>query len=228
MTTIDTRAVQLASGPRDRLLPLATSALVAAVTSTRSFLRELHRSRQPARTTAPGEEVRTAVGTAPGLDLNAFIANDYPRVVAAVGMITGNRQDAADAVQDALVGLIAKPPAKPIENLPAWLIVVASNRARDRHRTRMAEQRAFAKLGSIEDSVEDELSMLDLDLQRALDALPPQQRRICAMHYLADQSVDQVAAALGVTAGTVKTQLFRGRKALAAALRVESDAEAAA
>ena len=214
------------------LLPSAVSALATAAAATRSFLRELHRSRL-ARPNAQGETTlaetvlpttaRGAVRNAPAPDLEAFVANDYGRVVAAVGMITGNRQDAADAVQDALVGLLAKPPARPIDNLPAWLIVVASNRARDRYRTKAAEQRAFAKLGTIEDAVEDRIELLDLDLQRALDGLPPQQRRICAMHYLADQSVEQVAAALGVSAGTVKTQLFRGRRALAAALTVETE-----
>lgn len=161
-----------------------------------------------------------SAGTPP-LDLDAFVTNDYGKVVAAVGMITGNRQDAADAVQDALVGLLAAPPAKPIANLAAWITVVASNRARDRHRTRAAESRAFAKVGESPETIEDQLGMLDVDLQRALDSLPLQQRRVCALHYLADQSVEQIAVALGVSTGTVKTQLHRARKALATALGQE-------
>lgn len=156
------------------------------------------------------------------LDLDAFLATEYPRVVAAVGMITGNRQDAADAVQDALVGLLATPPHRPIDNLAAWITVVASNRARDRHRTRAAESRAFAKVGVDPESTESASTMIDVDLQRALDALPVQQRRICALHYLADQSVESIAHALGVSAGTVKTQLHRARKALAVGLGADT------
>ena len=34
------------------------------------------------------------------------------------------------------------------------------------------------------------------------------------LHYRQDMSVGEIASALGVTAGTVKTQLFRARKAL--------------
>lgn len=155
------------------------------------------------------------------LDLDGFVARDYGRVVAAVGMITGNRQDAPDAVQDALVGLLARPPRLPIDNLPAWVTVVASNRARDRHRTRLAEARAFERLGAPDGAVEDRPEMLDTDLQRALDALPLQQRRVCALHYLADQSVEAIAQILGISPGSVKTHLHRARKALATSLKVE-------
>ena len=153
--------------------------------------------------------------------LDEFVAQHYGRVVAAVAMITGNRQDAADAVQDALVGYLAQPPARAVENLSAWITAVASNRLRDGHRTRNAEARAFAKVGVAPERHEDQVQMLDVDLQRALDALPPRQRRICALHYLLDQSVEQVADILGISTGTVKTQLFRARKTLAAALQAE-------
>jgi RNA polymerase sigma factor (sigma-70 family) len=152
-------------------------------------------------------------------DLERFVAEHYPRVVATVAMITGDRQGAPDAVQDALVGYLAKPPAAPIENLPAWITAVASNRLRDGHRRRGAESRAFAKIGVTPEAIEDASSLLDVDLQAALDKLPPRQRRICALHYLLDLSVDDVAAAMGVSTGTVKTQLFRARATLAAALR---------
>ena len=152
-------------------------------------------------------------------DLDRFVAEHYPRVVATVGMITGDRQGAPDAVQDALVGYLAKPPVRPIENLPAWITAVASNRLRDAHRTRAAESRAFSRVGLAPEGVEDAAEMLDVDLQRALDRLPARQRRICALHYLLDLSVDETAAAMGVSTGTVKTQLFRARATLAAALR---------
>lgn len=72
------------------------------------------------------------------VDLDAFVTHEYPKVVAAVGLITGNRQDAADAVQDAIVGFLAKPPTREITNVAAWITVVASNRARDLQRSRGA------------------------------------------------------------------------------------------
>ena len=155
------------------------------------------------------------------LDLDAFVANEYPKVVAAVGLITGNRQDAADAVQDAIVGFLAKPPAHPVTNLAAWFTVVASNRVRDGYRSEGAKQRAVAKLGMPVEAVDDEIELLDIDVMTALKSLPLQQRQVCALHYLMDQSVETIAEGLGVSEGTVKTQLHRARKALAARLRKE-------
>ncbi len=155
------------------------------------------------------------------LELDTFVAHEYPKVVAAVGLITGNRQDAADAVQDALVGYLAKPPTRQVRNLAAWITVIASNRARDLRRSRGAESRALAKVGTDDESYDSALVGLDLDVVRALEQLPRQQKEVCVLHYLLDHSVEQIAEGLGVSTGTVKTQLHRARKTLAARLRRE-------
>jgi len=155
------------------------------------------------------------------LDLDAFVATEYPKVVAAVGLITGNRQDAADAVQDAIVGFLAKPPAHPVTNLAAWFTVVASNRVKDGYRSEAARKRAVAKLGMPVEETADAIELLDIDVANALKSLPLQQRQVCALHYLMDQSIETIAEGLGVSTGTVKTQLHRARKALAARLRKE-------
>lgn len=155
------------------------------------------------------------------LDLDAFVTTEYPKVVAAVGLITGNRQDAADAVQDAIVGFLARPPAREITNVAAWITVVASNRARDIRRSRAAEARALARVGVDDEASEDALATLDVDVRAAIETLPLQQKQVCVLHYLLDQSVETIAEGLGVSVGTIKTQLFRARKALATRLREE-------
>ena len=159
------------------------------------------------------------------VDLDAFVSTEYPKVVAAVGLITGNRQDAADAVQDAIVGFLAKPPTREITNVAAWITVVASNRARDIRRSRAAESRALAKVGVAQEitgeSMDAATDSLDIDVKAAIEKLPLQQRQVCVLHYLLDQSVETIAEGLGVSEGTIKTQLFRARKALAAQLRRE-------
>jgi RNA polymerase sigma-70 factor (ECF subfamily) len=90
---------------------------------------------------------------------------------------------------------------------------------RDGYRRQGAEQRALAKLGHIDEGVAVEV--LDVDVKNALMALPNQQRQVATLHYLLDQSVETIAEGLGVSEGTVKTQLHRARKALAARLRKE-------
>src|SRR5690606_22940229 len=149
------------------------------------------------------------------LELERFVATEYPAVVAAVGLITGNRGEADDAVQDALVGYLAKPPQHEVTNVAAWITVVASNRARDRQRRKAAESRAYEKLGPPTESTTDIVDTLDIDVKAALAELPLGQRQVCVLHYLLDQSIADIAEGLGVSEGTVKTQLHRARKTLA-------------
>lgn len=157
------------------------------------------------------------------IDLDEFVAREYPKVVAAVGLITGDRQGAADAVQDAIVGYLSKPPRHEITNLAAWITVVASNRSRDQRRRSGAELRALGKVKPLTEEMTDELGMLDVDVKNAIMTLPLAQRQVCVLHYLVDQSVETIAEGLGVSTGTVKTQLFRARKALATKLEKGDD-----
>jgi RNA polymerase sigma-70 factor (ECF subfamily) len=57
-----------------------------------------------------------------------------------------------------------------------------------------------------------------LDVIDALRSLPIEQREVVALHHLADLPVADIAQELGVPTGTVKSQLSRGREALATAL----------
>jgi RNA polymerase sigma-70 factor (ECF subfamily) len=98
---------------------------------------------------------------------------------------------------------------------------VASNRARDLQRSKAAESRALAKVGIDDERSDDVLDTLDIDVKAAIETLPLQQKQVCVLHYLLDQSVETIAEGLGVTEGTIKTQLHRARKALAARLRKE-------
>jgi RNA polymerase sigma factor (sigma-70 family) len=54
-------------------------------------------------------------------------------------------------------------------------------------------------------------------LRAALLAVPPGQRTVLVLRFLADLSVEQVAETLGCTTGTVKSQTARGLVALRAA-----------
>ena len=52
----------------------------------------------------------------------------------------------------------------------------------------------------------------------ALRALPHRQRECLALRYYLELSVDDIAAALGLSANSVKTHLKRGLRGLAATL----------
>ncbi|MFC9976242.1 SigE family RNA polymerase sigma factor [Spirillospora sp. NPDC127200] len=58
-----------------------------------------------------------------------------------------------------------------------------------------------------------------LDLRAALAALPPRQRAVVVLRFYCDLSVEQTAAELNCSTGTVKSQSARGLEALRRALR---------
>ena len=64
----------------------------------------------------------------------------------------------------------------------------------------------------------DPLVGSDDRLARALRELPARQRAVVALRHLEDMSVAEVADALGMAEGTVKSQAFRGVAALRRAL----------
>lgn len=150
-------------------------------------------------------------------ELRAFVARDYGRVVASVALITGDRASAEDAVQDALVKAWRRDLR--LASLAGWVAVVAANDARSGLRRRKSEDRALERLQLSTPDVAAEGAGSDVvDVARALAKLSRRQREVAVLHYYLALTVAEVAAALGVSQGTVKTMLHRARAALASAL----------
>lgn len=155
--------------------------------------------------------------------LEAFVHDEYPRVVAAVGFACGDRGRAEDAVQEVLA--VALGHEGPVEHLRAWVVTSALNRVRSGARRDGAERRAFERwLRPRRDQHAKPVEVHD-DVLAELAALPPRQREITALHYLLDLSVADIATSLDVSEGTVKTQLHRARATLRARLVPELDDE---
>jgi RNA polymerase sigma-70 factor (sigma-E family) len=70
-----------------------------------------------------------------------------------------------------------------------------------------------------DDAVDDALVVLD-----AVRTLPPRQRETVVLRYYEDLTERDVAAALGCSVGTVKSQLARARASLARTLVADTDA----
>lgn len=155
-------------------------------------------------------------------EIEHFMQRHSTRLVGALTMITGSRTAAEDALQDALAKAWIRRD-EPIEQMVAWITVVATNQARSGYRRRMAEARALTKVGSRAQGDQPSPREHDDALHRALRSLPEREREVTVMHYVLDQSVAQVAAAMGVAVGTVKTLLFRARQHLADELGLDYD-----
>ncbi len=149
----------------------------------------------------------------------------YPRLVAAVALVSGSRPAAEDAVQEALLRAWERSErGEAIESLPAWVTTVSLNLARSGLRRVLAERRARARLDRADPA---DLGDEDrIDLERALAALPRRQREAVVLRYYLGMDTREVAEALRIHEGTVKSTLFRARAAIARALGVPETEEA--
>jgi len=156
--------------------------------------------------------------------IKEFLRDDYPRLVNAVALLTGDVSAAEDAVQEALVrACIRSDRGDIIASLPAWVAVVAMNLTRSGWRRVTAERRARARLSSAAPS--DHVGADRVDVERALADLPRRQRQIAVLRYFLQMETREVADALGVSEGTVKNSLSKARTALATNLRIDEQEE---
>lgn len=151
-------------------------------------------------------------------DIHRFVESDYARLVNAMALVSGNLAAAEDAVQDALVkAWEASERGQRIASLPAWVAATARNLLTDRFRRLMREVRARTRLAASEGLTYARIEER-ADLRRALVRLPPRRRDVAIFYYYLDLDVAEIARALRISEGTVKSSLHRARQALAAAL----------
>jgi RNA polymerase sigma-70 factor (ECF subfamily) len=149
------------------------------------------------------------------VDLAELYAGSYRRLVTSIYAVIGDLTDAEEVVQEAFVKAIAQPgQLSGIDNPEGWLFRVALNLARTRARRRVVFDKIMRRTGSPPVETPDQ-SPDHVALMAALRRLPVGQREALGLHYLVDLPVDEVAAVLGVSVGTVKSRLARGRSALA-------------
>jgi RNA polymerase sigma-70 factor (ECF subfamily) len=133
-------------------------------------------------------------------------------------VITGSASDAEEAAQDGFVkAYFALGRFQTGAPFRPWLLQIVANEARNRRRSatrRFAvalDDIAAANVSEPEDSPEELL----LDAERAgqlvdcLNQLAESDRQVLAYRYLLELSEAEMAAALGVARGTVKSRLSR-------------------
>jgi RNA polymerase sigma-70 factor (ECF subfamily) len=145
--------------------------------------------------------------------LTQVYTSSYGRLVAQMLAMSGSRQEAEDAVQEAFVKAIGQGDRWPgIENPEAWLRTVALNHLRNRWRHLNVIRRLARPLpGPV---VDVELTVDHVALVSALRRLEPRLREVVVLHYVADLTVTAVAAELDLPVGTVKWRLARARELL--------------
>ena len=151
---------------------------------------------------------------APEAALTDLYAAHYARLVRTAAFLTSDRDTAEEIVQDAFVALHTR--WVRVRDPQAYLHTAVLNLSRSRLRRRLVAGRFRPEPVRDADSAETGALglLLRRDLAVALGALPRRQREAIVLRYYADLSEAQTAAAMGCSAGAVKSHTSRAMTAL--------------
>lgn len=134
----------------------------------------------------------------------------YPRLLAWVTAATGDRELAQDIAAESFARLLTR--GSRVREPRPYLYTTATNLIRDEWRRRGRGQRLQQALSVLAD---DAIPDHDGGVRDVVERLPERQRLVVLLFYYADLTVEQVARALQLPAGTVKRQLHEARQLLA-------------
>lgn len=166
-------------------------------------------------------------------DAAAFFEEHAPRVYNLALRLTGNPSDAEDLAQDALLrALRALPGFRAEAEASTWVFRITvnawKNRVRAEKRRKLWQMLPLDKFFGKDEEEHEEAFKADdppLDsglekaetgerVQRALSALDEESRAVVALREIEGLSYGEIARALDIPEGTVKSRLSRAREAL--------------
>ena len=167
-----------------------------------------------------------------GGDANAFetLVLEYEKNVYNIALrMTGNSEDAADMTQEAFIKAYNSLQSfRGDSKFSVWLYRIVSNvcldflRSKNRRPTVSLsvedDDGEDAQLDGADESQSPELlrdrKLTRDSVRRGLDSLPPDYRQILLLREIQGLSYDEIAQALSLEVGTVKSRIFRARKRL--------------
>ncbi len=152
-------------------------------------------------------------------EFETFFLDNYDGVLRLLIVMTGSREHATDATQEAFIRAHARwSKIRHYDSPAAWVRRIAINRSRDTFRSdRRRRSRELAQptteLSQPSEAVESLAVALDM-----LAPLSPRQREVASLFYIDDRSVTEIADILGLSEGTVKSHLSEARSTLRSAV----------
>lgn len=158
-----------------------------------------------------------------------LVSNELDEAFRVACLILGDRLDAEDAVQDALLSAwAARGSLREPDRFGAWFGRIVVNKCRDRRRSPFWSRRlrvAVAEAPPAIDPVRGDLEIVERDaIRRALSTLDTDHRTVVVLRFFADLSVEEIAARTGARTGTVKSRLHYALASLRAAFDAAGDA----
>ncbi len=143
-----------------------------------------------------------------------------PYVLGLVWRMTGDRHAAEDICQEVFIKVLkGLGRFRTDSSLKTWVFRIAHNAALDHRRSSkptepLADRDEPVAGPEHQPLTRMENAQLRRAIERALEALPALPREVLHLFYWDELSVAEIGTVLGIPEGTVKTHLFRGRKAL--------------
>jgi RNA polymerase sigma-70 factor, ECF subfamily len=134
----------------------------------------------------------------------------------ALGLTGGDSHRAEDLLQEAMLRAWRTADARPIRSPRSWLFSTLRNLAVDAYRARQSRpiEADQAALDSLAVADTTDRTAESVDMAQALAALRPEHREAIVEVFYRGSSTTQAATALGIPAGTVKSRMYYGLKAL--------------
>lgn len=174
----------------------------------------------------PLDPATGAAENTPGVDLGALFDSHQAELFRLALRMSADRDEARDLVQESFLRAVRsrKMPSGP-EAARAWLFRVLINLCRDRRRRQIVRRRAVetGAVGPAETPDDEHAAVARQTVRRALQTLPARQRAMVVLCELEGYSRAEVALALGVREVTVRWNLSRARKRLAAFIAAGGD-----
>lgn len=135
-------------------------------------------------------------------------------------LFCGSRVDAEEITQEAIVRTFARGRTKTsVGQAESYIRRAIVNEAIDRSRRRKVADGRRAVLAQPEWTPSHDSAVAgSLDLEAALDLLSARERAVVVLKYVDDLANAQIAAALGLSTGTVKRYLYNAAQKLRGAL----------
>ncbi len=153
--------------------------------------------------------------------LSRLFEAHYPDMVRLAFYLTGSWAVAEDLAQEAFVRLWRRWGGLRDQHAAlGYLRTTVVNLSRSAVRRRLLELRHQRTIG---EEGHDADPVARLDVGRALTALPARKRACVVLRHLVDLSVEETAAVLGISTGSVKSQTHKGLRLLEAALSDRAD-----
>ena len=152
-------------------------------------------------------------------DFDDLFRTTFEPMVRSLALACGDREVAADAVQDAFIRAYARWRRIGAYDDPAgWVRHVALNRLRDHFRKTERGRRAVERLGERDAVSTAPAPSEPSDVLAHVGELPQQQRIAASLFYVEQLSVIEIATSMGLSQGAVKYHLHAGRAHLRASL----------